>query len=85
MIFHSATGLRALPNTVRLSFGPKSSQHLSSLTLASLLVSHHVIAGRLAGIATVRLDLPEGSHCGSDAIIGFVPRLLVGRSRLALI
>ena len=39
-----------------------------------------------AGIATVRLELPEGSHCGSTEIIGFVlrirPLLLIRRSPL---
>ncbi|HEV3160448.1 MAG TPA: hypothetical protein VGZ89_10755, partial [Xanthobacteraceae bacterium] len=39
--------------------------------------------GAFTSIATVGLDLAEGSHWGPAAIIGFVPRLLIDRSRLA--
>jgi hypothetical protein len=39
--------------------------------------------GTFTSIATVGLDLAEGSHRGPAAVIGFVPRLLIDQSRLA--
>ena len=59
-----------------------------SIAAGSLFAFFRNRTGAFAGIATVGLDLPEGSHWASAALIGFVssfgPRLLSGRVGLPI-